>query len=88
MPSHPARVYHSLNEFLTDYSDGREEDERYARMVWKKHIEKHGNVPLILKCSQCSGADHKFDIKSGKFKISTRSDQRIIRDELNKYSED
>ena len=61
--SHSARVYHTYEEFAASCTN-----ERHARKVWKLHVEKHGNVPLILKCPVCSGEEQKMDIKLGKYR--------------------
>ena len=74
--SHVASKYNSLPELLEEnecaYSDGEEETtkkrRRYWIKVWKRHIEKHGNVPLIQKCTICSGQEQKIDIKKGRWK--------------------
>lgn len=81
MPNnHPAHIYNTFQEFFSDcYPDQK----RLAAKIWKKHIEKHGNVPLILKCAVCSGEEHRVDIKLGKYKQSRKS--RVERDEENNF---
>jgi hypothetical protein len=91
---HPANIFNTLQGYLdhavgprTNYVGSGKYDspEFYDRCVrrhtatWKKHIEKHGHVPLILKCSTCSGKGFKNDIKHGKFKESTREDQKELK---------
>lgn len=70
--SHHAHVYHSLEEWTGTCFDSTTgtcfdspKGKRYAAKVWKRHIEKNGNVPLIRKCSICSGKEHRLDIKHG-----------------------
>lgn len=50
--------------------------ERYWTAKWKQHVEKKGNVPLIIKCAICSGKERLRDIKRGNFKVSRRVSQR------------
>jgi hypothetical protein len=86
--SHPAHVYTTLEHLLRDcvgpretffpYQRSYEQVVRYWTRVWNQHIEKHGNVPLIRKCSLCSGAEHKHDIKVGKWKVSTRREPFLL----------
>lgn len=78
MTTHPAHVYNSLEEWLARFTDtvsGR----RRARRTWKLHIEKNGNVPLVTKCSICSGKELKNDIKHGSFNPARPS--KRLRDE-------
>lgn len=77
---HPAHIFNTIEELVAYWcgdleGEARIKPERIARKIWKKHIEKHGNVPLIRKCTICSGAEHKMDIKLGKWKVSTRTEQ-------------
>ncbi len=44
------------------------------------HIEKHGNVPLILKCTVCSGKERALDIKHGAY--TPKRPSKRLRDEL------
>lgn len=60
---HRAVVYYGLEDLLAVYV-GFEE---HARKMWKRHREKHGEVPLISKCPICSGREYKKLIKTGKF---------------------
>lgn len=65
--SHRARVYHSLDELLEDCAiEGKE---AFWIRKWNQHVEKHGNVPMILKCVTCSGQEMKKDIKRGSWKL-------------------
>lgn len=51
--SHRARVYHNIESLA------RITHARRARRRWKLHLEKHGNVPLVDKCSICREHDAK-----------------------------
>jgi len=72
--SHSAKTYNTYEEFRATCRT-----ERYARRTWKLHIEKHGNVPLIRKCSICSGEERKMDIKHGSYRPKRPS--KRLRDE-------
>lgn len=76
--SHPAHIYRSLEEYTAIFIDtpaGR----RRASREWKAHIEKHGNVPMILKCAVCSGREQKMDIKVGRYNVARPN--KVLRDE-------
>ena len=83
---HRAKLYYSLSqllEYMTPKEDSsKEAQKRKDRIVrfwtarWKRHFARNGNVPLIVKCSICSGKERLHEIKSGKWKISTRGDKR------------
>ncbi len=57
----------------------KEQLSRWASVRWKQHIEKHGNVPLIIQCGVCSGREVKDAIKHGAYKPDRKS--KTIRDE-------
>ena len=79
---HSARVYHSLAQLLEDcvgpratftpYRKSYEESVHFWTRKWNRHIEKHGNVPYLIKCAVCSGQEMRHMIKTGKWKVSTR----------------
>ena len=73
--SHPAKIYYSLDQLIKECSNNPK-SERYWTVKWKRHVEKKGNVPLIIKCAICSGKERLKDIKHGNFKISTRVSKR------------
>jgi hypothetical protein len=75
MSCHPAKLYHTVDELIADYTD-----EAFARMLWKKHIEKNGNVPYIIKCAVCSGFERKRDYKAGRW--NPRRPTKSERDEI------
>jgi hypothetical protein len=87
--SHPAHIYNFLTEFLADYAGENDGSQLYVRRVqrwtavWNKHIQKHGNVPMIKKCAICSGAEFKDNIKRGRYKVSTRAAQKALKEEFN-----
>jgi hypothetical protein len=56
---------------------------RRCRRLWKAHVEKHGNVPMIRKCHICSGKERRDDIKKKVWKVSKREDQKQEKQELN-----
>lgn len=66
---HHAHLYHNLAEWLAALCD-TPKVQKWGRAQWKRHVEKHGNVPMIRKCSVCSGKGRKLDIKHGSFKPS------------------
>jgi len=91
---HCAKVYNTLLQLLeamecapgVKYDNppiGWDENKarRYWTKVWKRHIEKNGNVPLIMKCAICSGKEQKLDIKHGKWKPSrpTKAERDEVR---------
>lgn len=86
---HPAQVINSLEELLSSVGYYDEDINpnfkikihRYWTRVWKRHIERNGNIPLIRKCAICSGKEMKTDIKLGHYKPSRPS--KIERDENN-----
>jgi len=80
MSGHPAHVYTTREEWIARFVDspvGR----RRANRTWKQHIEKNGNVPLVTKCSVCSGAEFKQDIRHGSYNVARPS--KVLRDETN-----
>lgn len=76
--SHPAKIYYSLDQLIEERSCNgiRGDAKRRLTILWKQHVEKKGNVPLIIKCAICSGKERLRDIKHGTFKVSTRVSQR------------
>ncbi len=86
--SHPAEIYNTLHELLVEMEcvekqgeeNSAKKSRRYWTKVWKRHTEKHGNVPLIMKCAVCSGTEWKEDIKRGRYKPARKS--KVERDEL------
>lgn len=87
---HRAHVVHTFEQYLDylttyrnvvppeKYEPTPQEMRRFKR-TWKKHIEKNGNVPMILQCPICSGQELKEDIKRGKY-VPRRKD-KVLRDE-------
>ena len=65
---HAAEVFYTLEQYLEGWSGAR-----YARRRWKRHVERNGNIPLVTKCSICSGAELRRDIKRGKWKVGQAS---------------
>jgi hypothetical protein len=82
---HHAHVYNSFEEFSATFPDN-EKSQRNCHKIWKAHIEKHGNVPLVRKCSICSGKEQKDAIKCGAYKPSRPT--KTERDELKAMSQD
>lgn len=76
--AHVAHIYRTKEQFLAALVD-TPRAQRWGQRVWKQHIEKHGNVPMVQKCSVCSGQERKDDIKHGSFKPKRPS--KRIRDE-------
>lgn len=78
MTKHRTNIYNSLEEYLESIVD----EPRYKRQAirqWKQHIEKNGNVPMITKCSICSGEELRSLVKLGKYNLPR--DEKLIRDE-------
>jgi hypothetical protein len=86
MPAkHKAQLFYSLKDLLKEMLPEDDNSEyfqkrkhkifRYWVRIWKIHYGKNGNTPLILKCGVCSGSERKWQIKTGKFKISKRHDK-------------
>ena len=75
---HHAHVYRTLECWLDAHID-TPKARRYAQKVWKLHVEKHGNVPIIRKCTICSGKEQKLDIKHGCW--NPARPPRTVRDE-------
>lgn len=74
--SHPAKIYYSLDQLIEERSHNHPKSLRFLTRLWKRHFEKNGNRPLIIKCAICSGKERLKDIKHGNFKISTRVSKR------------
>lgn len=74
MSLHRAVVYRNKEEFVALWKS-----RRYGLRLWKEHIEKHGNVPIIQQCAICSGRDRALDIKHGKF--NPKRPSKRLRDE-------
>jgi len=99
MSSHHAHKFHTIDEYLqfrlTYVIDGvvkeEQDPERRAKIIrqvnrlWKKHVEKHGNVPLVIKCRICSGAEFKDDLKAGRYK--RKRPRKSVRDEIKETKE-
>lgn len=77
--THRAIAYHNLSQFL-DAHVNTVSAQRRARIEWKKHVTKHGNVPMVLQCPLCSGKEQRVDVKLGKYKLSRPTRQE--RDEI------
>lgn len=75
MSKHRTHVYHTFEQFAASRVDLAE-----AKRTWKKHVEKHGSVPIIQECALCSGAEEKRLIKDGKWKAKRPS--KRLRDDL------
>ncbi len=76
--SHRAKTYWSLDQLIKERSCNgvRGDVKRRLIMLWKRHSERNGNRPLIIKCAICSGKERLRDIKHGNFKVSTRVSKR------------
>jgi hypothetical protein len=55
---------------------------KYWTKEWKRHVDKHGNVPLVRRCGICSGRAFKESVKRGEYKISGREEQKDIREQV------
>lgn len=71
---HRAVVYLSKEEFVAIWKS-----RRYGLRLWKEHVEKHGNVPIVQQCALCSGAYFREQIKRGKF--NPKRPSKRLRDE-------
>ena len=65
--NHRAHVYNTLEEFLASLID-TPHAQKWGKRRWRIHLDKNGNVPLIRKCSICSGKEQKQNIKHGIWK--------------------
>jgi hypothetical protein len=86
---HHTHVFTTLEAFVSHYADpwreGGDEEmakeaDKFARKIWKRHVQKHGNVPLIRKCAVCSGEERRLDIKHGAF--NPKRPSKRLRDEI------
>ena len=91
--SHPARLYHTLEQLLGDMVGdmvGEDTEQawriRHWTRIWKQHRARHGNVPLIIRCPICSGRAHVLDIKHGCWKLARPS--KAERDEQKGVGDD
>lgn len=73
--SHPAHVYTTFEAYAATRTNLRK-----ARRTWNRHVAKHGNVPLVVKCAICSGAEFRGDVKRGRYRPARPS--KRLRDEL------
>jgi len=86
--NHPAVIYNTLQSLLEAMEcvekqgedDWAKKARRFWIKKWKRHIEKHGNVPYITKCGVCSGEHQRWEVKTGKWKPGRPS--KIERDEM------
>jgi hypothetical protein len=83
--SHPAHIYHSLDELLAEHNvfypyDKNSFGYRYWMRRWNKHIAKHGNVPLIVRCRICSGQELREEVKRKKRKFRELIDNQEMED--------
>jgi hypothetical protein len=78
--SHRAMVYRTREEYLAAHVASARGQRRAIRR-WKSHVARNGNVPLIHKCSICSGANIRMDIKHGSWKPARPT--KAERDEVN-----
>ena len=80
MSKHRCEVYNSLERLLEVCSTGTDRSIRYWTRRWKNHVERNGNVPMLIECSICSGRERKADIKAGNWKEGRPV--KAVRDEL------
>jgi hypothetical protein len=69
---HPARIYRTLDEFLSDvigsgYSKAHKHYRFWVRK-WNAWKTKHPGLPYRIKCAICSGKSAKLDRKHGQWK--------------------
>lgn len=76
--SHRTRVHLNFDQYSSEWVNTTRAQRR-AKILWKRHVEKHGNVPMICQCSICSGADRKWEVKHGLWKPSRQV--KSVRDE-------
>jgi hypothetical protein len=75
---HHAEVYWTLDQYLERYDTPRARRQAIAR--WNAHVARNGNVPIIHKCSICSGRELKLDRKHGVWK--DKRPTKVERDEM------
>lgn len=81
MAKHCSCVYYTRDSYLAAHED-TPNAQRRAQIRWKRWVERNGDAPMVIKCSICSGDEHRRAIKTGKFKVSTREDGRLRKEEL------
>lgn len=83
---HHAHVYHTLSDLLdrnlspkADYENENQylKARKYWVRIWNSHRARNGNIPLVLKCSICSGKEHKKEIKEGRWKVPKNLNELI-----------
>ncbi len=84
MSCHPASVYTTLQSLLVamdclEDNELQKKRKKFWIKYWNGHIDKHGNVPLVMKCQECSGREYKRDLKDGKYRV--RRPTKAERDE-------
>ena len=77
---HRAHVYHSLDEYLAGVAP---RFRRKATALWKRHFQRNGNTPLVVKCYICSGQERRAELKCGAYKPRRLS--RSLRDERKEW---
>lgn len=84
--SHRPRFYWTLDELLKDcagepdnlYDSIYHKRVRFWTRKWKAWHRKHPSEPFVLRCATCSGSERRIDKKLGKWKVSTRNEQREL----------
>lgn len=88
---HGTKVFHTLEALLAANvappSSGskweRDHIERrriYWTRRWKQHKLRHPSKPWVQPCHVCSGGELRDDIRHGRWKVSTRNEQRELRE--------
>ena len=89
---HRARVFLNLKQYLEHISRYwdcslkvfvqyklSDREMRRAIRLWKRHIEKRGNVPMVIQCAVCSGEELRQSIRHGQYTLPRPS--KRLRDE-------
>lgn len=82
MSNHRCSVYNNKESYVANFIG--EKAQRKATARWNAHVAKHGNVPMIERCSTCSGHDERKMIKLGKMREKRPS--KTLRDEARDYN--
>lgn len=92
MGRHGSIVFNNLESLLSHMLGGMEEKyrekyKRYWTRIWKIHKAKNPSEPWVCRCAICSGEAQKRDEKNGVWKVSTRNQQKALREQMNEEPE-
>ena len=82
MSAHSCRVFTTKEEYVSNFLRTTQ-SRRKAIARWNAHIARNGNVPMLIKCSICSGKETRIALKKGI--IREKRPSKRLRDELKDY---